>query len=245
MKRFATIAGALALSVGVLAAASFLTTFSAASCGYGQREYQLTFENSRGKPVPGVDLKVEDERGNDFFCFPVTDYVPGRAPLSDEQGIMCFHHISTAVEWDSIGGSLFGWITISTAPSPVFICRFLHRGKEVYRIPYGDLPDWDWGDQTWEEAPKVKRQWNWTAVTPAEIVRDPNESEQNYESRLARFFHIDGKDKRHREGVIARRNSCDRNHLFRPPLADKAEKIEELDFPVIRRTITIPVDSRD
>ncbi len=165
--------------------------------------------------------------------------------LSDEHGVMRFHHVSTAVEWDDYGWELFWLIPIQTTCSPLFICRFVHRGKEVYRIPYGELPQWDWEGQSGEEVPKVARRWNWPAMTPPELLQHPNESEDEYNSRLERLFHIDRNDKRGREGVIACRNACLRFDKFGPALADTAESVEDLEFPVIRRTITVPVDGRN
>ncbi len=207
------------------------------SYGYGQREYELTFRDSKGNPVEGVALRVEDERGNDFFCFPVSDYLPAYPPTSDERGVMRFHHVSTAVEWDNYGWVVFGGVWEHSTHSPVFICRFTHRGTEVYRIPYGDLPHWDWPGRTWKDVPKVKRRWDWLAMTPAEIVPRPGDSEEDYSSRLDQFFH----GARDREAVIARRNVCKRFHKLGPAMEPTAESVEDLEFPVIRRTITVPV----
>jgi hypothetical protein len=201
--------------------------------------------DSSGNPVEGVELRVEDERGKEFFCFPVTDYLPAHAPTSDEHGVMRFHHVSTAVEWDDLGCKLFWLVPVRTTRSPVFICRFVHRGKEVYRIRYGELPDWDWPGRTWDDVPKVTRHWNWLVMTPAEIVQHPGESEDDYDSRLDQFFHTDTIDKRNREGVISRRNACKRFYKFGPALAETPESVEDLEFPVIRRTIGVPVGGRD
>jgi hypothetical protein len=240
MKRLLPIALALGVSAALLAFASYLTTRWGGSCGYGQLEYELTFIDSTGNAVEGVELKVEDERGNAFFCFPVTDCLPSTCPVSDKHGVMRFHHVSTAVEWDNYGWELFGLISVTTTPSPVFICRFLHSGKEVYRIPYGELPRWDWPGGHWDDVPKVTRRWNWSAMKRAVIVQDPHESEEEYNSRLERFFHIDRSDKRHREGVIARRNACRAFDRVPPALTDPTKSVEDLEFPVIRRTITVP-----
>jgi hypothetical protein len=234
------IALALGAAAALLAYASYLTTQWGGSCGYGQGEYELTFEDASGSPVEGVELKVEDERGDDFFCFPVTDYLPGHAPVSDQYGVMRFHHVSTGVEWDNYGWELFWLVPVQKTRSPVFICRFVLQGKEVYRIPYAELERWDWEGRTGEQVPKVTRQWSWPAMTPAEIAWQPSESEDHYVSRTEQFFHIDRNGKRHREGSIARRNACRRFDTFGPAVANKAKPVEdELEFPVIRRKITV------
>jgi hypothetical protein len=244
MKWLVMITLSLGAGAGLLAYASYHTTRWGGSCGYGQREYQLTFIDSSGNVVEGVELKVEDERGNEFFYFPVSDYSPGQVPTSDQQGVMRFHHVSTAVEWDDYGWALFWLVPVTTVPSPVFICRFVHRGKEVYRIPYGELPDWDWPGRGWEDVSKVKRRWNWLAITPPELVPHPGESEEDYDARLDLFFHVDRQDKRHREGVIARRNACRQFERFGPGQGTP-DSVEDPEFPVIRRTITLPVGGRD
>ncbi len=102
----------------VLAFASRATTRWGGSCGYNQLEYELTFKDPSGNPIEGVELNVEDERGNQFFCFPVTDYLPNRTPKYDEQGVMRFHHVATAVEWDNHGWLLFWTIPVQTTRSP-------------------------------------------------------------------------------------------------------------------------------
>ena len=71
------------------------------SYGYLQIEHELTFLDPNGNPIEGVELRVEDQSGKEFFCFPVTDYLPGQTPKSDKDGVIRFHHVSTAVEWDN------------------------------------------------------------------------------------------------------------------------------------------------
>src|SRR5262245_36890683 len=120
------ILGAIAALLGF---ASYQTTRWGGSYGYLQLEHELTFHDLNGKAIEGVELTVEDQSGNQFFCFPVTDYLPGQVPKSDKDGVMRFHHVSTAVEWDNYGWSLFWLVPIRTTRSPVFMCRFLHGGK--------------------------------------------------------------------------------------------------------------------
>jgi hypothetical protein len=184
-----------------------------------------------------VELRVQNANGNDFFCFPVTDFVPGQSPTSDKQGVMRFHHVSTAVEWDEHGWSLFWVYGVQTTRSPEYVCRFFHRGKEIHRVAYENLQSWDWNGG-WEDVPKVKRRWDWSQMIPNQIRYKANESDDDNRARLARFFHLENGNRPNREGLVACRNSCrllERNMRN----VNNGEPNEELEFPVIKRTITI------
>jgi hypothetical protein len=231
--------------VAVLAYASFITTEWGGCCSYLQLEYELTFIDADGNPIEGIELQVEDQSGNEFFCFPVTDYWPNRIPRTDEHGVMRFHHVRAGAEWDNYGWSLFWLFPIPTTRSPVYICRFLHGEKEVHRVPFGELDDWDWPGQTWEQVPKVKRQFNWSAMIPNEIYR-ADEANKIDHSRLMSFFHLDGKDRPTRESIVACRYGERLLSKIDRATASKQEAVEDVEFPVIRRTIVIelPGDGR-
>ena len=49
-----------------------------------REEYRFTFRDRAGRPVQGVRLRVENRSGTNFYHFPVTDYLPGRVPTSDD-----------------------------------------------------------------------------------------------------------------------------------------------------------------
>jgi hypothetical protein len=245
MKKLLAIVAILGASAAILAYASYVTTRWGGSCGFPQLEYELTFKDSSGNPSEGVELKVEDRRGKEFFCFPVTDYLPGQPPKSDKNGVMRFHHVSTAVEWDNYGWSLFGLFPIQTTRSPVYICRFLRGGRDVHRVSYGDLPHWDWPGRGWEDVPKVTRRWKWSAMIPENIIWRADDTDENYDSRLALFFHQDDNDKRNREGVVARRNACGLLDKLEGSPASNQESVEDIEFPVIRRTITVELPGHD
>jgi len=238
MKKLLTI-----LIVGAVAAAlaywSYKTTRWGGSYGYLQIEHELTFLDPSGNPIEGVELRVEDQRGNEFFCFPVTDYLPGQKPISDKDGVIRFHHVSTAVEWDNYGWSLFWCFPVQTTRSPVYVCRFLRGGKEVHRVRYDDLPDWDWPGRGREEVPKVKRRWNWSAMIPNEIKYKAEDTEVSYYSRLRLFFHDDGDELPTREVRVACRNASWLLFNLEGARANKQEGVEEIEFPVIQRTITV------
>jgi len=249
MKRFLAFAITFAAIGGIFALIAFWsyrTTRWGGSCGFTQLEFEFKFQDPKGNPVEGLELSVEDTTGNKFFCFPVTDYVPGRSPKSDELGVMRFHHVSTAVEWDDYGWSLYWVIPIQSTKSPIYVCRFLLQGKEMHRIPYWNLPDWDWKGLTWEQVPKVKRRWNLATMTPDEIVWKPNESDEDYVTRMRRFFHIGDDGNGSREGRIALRNASWRIIEFERARRDNpAEPLEDLEFPVIKRTITLDLGKGD
>jgi hypothetical protein len=231
---------------GVLAYASYNTTRWGGSCGYGQLEYELTFKDATGSPIEGVELKVEDPRGKEFFCFPVTDYLPGQTPTTDKDGVMRFHHVATGVEWDDYGWLLFWSIPIQTTRSPVYVCRFLSGGKEIHRVPYGKLPEWDWPGRGWEAVPKVKRRWNWSTTIPNEITYRADDTDASYHSRLRRFFHNDGDEKPNRELSVAGRNAMRLSYKLEGTRPNTQEPAEDIEFPVIRRTIVVerPGDGR-
>ena len=236
IKKLITLLVTLLIVAAVPAALAYLsykTTRWGGSCGFRQIEHELTFLDQTGKPIEGVELKVEDESGNEFFCFPVTDYLPGQKPKSDKDGVIRFHHVITGVEWDNYGWSLFWCLPVQTTRSPVYVCRFLCGGNEVHRVRYNDLPDWDWPGKGWEEVPKVKRKWNWPATTPKEIKYKADDTEETYFSRLRSFFHHDGKDLPSREVRVACKNAM--------WIAEFRQDTEDIEFPVVRRTITVNV----
>jgi hypothetical protein len=230
------ILGAIA---GALASASYNTTRWGGSYGYNTLEYELTFKDTTGRPIEGIELKVEDRRGEEFFCFPVTDYVPGQTPKSGKDGVLQFHHVMTGVEWDNYGWSLFWCIPIATTRSPVYVCRFLRGGQEVLRIPYGELPYWDWPGRGWEQVPKVKRSWNWSTTIPNEITYRVDDTLDSHPARLRQFFHDDGDGKPNREVAVACRNA--RSMLFKldGERPNGQDAFEDIEFPVIRRTIVV------
>lgn len=95
MKQLFAVVVTPSLCVAVLAFASYQTTRWGGSCSYNQLEYELTFKDSGGNAVEGVELRIEDLRGNQFFWFPVSDYLLGQTPKSDKDGVIRFHHVHT------------------------------------------------------------------------------------------------------------------------------------------------------
>lgn len=246
MKKILLVSVILGGIAGLLAGVSCTTTRWGGSYGYLQLEYELTFTDTSGNPIEGVELRVEDPRGNEFFCFPVTDYLPGQTPRSDKDGVMRFHHVPSGVEWDNYGYSLFWCIPVQSTRSPVYVCRFFIDGAEIDRVPYSQLPYWDWPGRGREQVPKVKRTWNWSATIPNEITYKPDDTLDSHYARLRRFFHDEGDEKPNREVSVAFRNVerlVSKLGTVRP---NGQEEIEDIEFPVIRRTVVVdlPGDGR-
>ena len=106
--------------------------------GFGQVEYRMKFVRADGSPTPGVQLRVENEQGTNFFHYPVTDYVDGRVPVSDGDGVLTFHHVSNGPEFGGRCWELFG-LCFGTCKGPRFVCRFLLDGKEIHRATFNDM----------------------------------------------------------------------------------------------------------
>jgi hypothetical protein len=104
--------------------------------GYPQVEWQITFRDAQGLPVPGVRLRVEDLDGHEFFLYPVTDYLPDHIPMSDDAGRMVFHHVTNTVEFSKKTCQVF-FVPIVTHRTPRYICRFLRGDTELTRLPFG------------------------------------------------------------------------------------------------------------
>jgi hypothetical protein len=124
---------------------------------FPQTEFRLLFRDGNGKPIPGVELRVENRSGSTFFHYPVTDYLPEQIPTSDKDGVMVFHHVSRGIEFGGQCSHFLFVVPVGECASPQYICRFLRQGKELSRVPYQDLKN-DRGITT----TRVNRQWKWS-----------------------------------------------------------------------------------
>jgi hypothetical protein len=108
--------------------------------GFIEAEYRVTFRDDRGNPVRDVELVVLAADGQGSYCYPVSDYCPGKLPLSDEHGDLLFHHVACPVEF---GGrcehSWGGLVRSGYCTAPEYWCVFRLDGREVYRIAYKTL----------------------------------------------------------------------------------------------------------
>ena len=197
---------------------------------FRQAEYQLVFVDRAVKPVPRIELYVENENGANFYHYPVTDYSPDRTPTSDDKGVLTFHHVSPSLEFGGKCGNLFWVIPVGTCDSPIFICRFFASGKEVYRCRFNDL--------RWlavEVAQPVTRMWNWLDWIPCSTQKEVLDW---YKRENA------GRDK-DKNGRVDRAEGAAMRAIMHA--AEKCQNIdrrtvpasEELEFAVFRKTIVV------
>jgi hypothetical protein len=119
-------------------------------------EFELTFHDPNGKPLPGVELQVENRLGNVANDYPVTDFKRSQPPHTNENGVMVFHHVGHGLEFGADRWELFFVIQMGDELPPQFLCRFLLDGREVYRINYHEL----YGlSPSGPGTPKVTRRW--------------------------------------------------------------------------------------
>jgi hypothetical protein len=149
--------------------------------GFGQVECRLTFKDSNGKGIPNVELRVENEQGNNFDYYPVTDYALTDIPTSDSDGVLTFHHIRlSALEFGGKCSHLFWIIPVGQCDSPVFVCRFLKDGKEIHKCRFNDLLA-----SAYKSQRKVMRTWDWNSRLPFSSDSDAAETwfAKEYENR--------------------------------------------------------------
>jgi hypothetical protein len=205
--------------------------------GYAQAEIQLSFRDAKGTPIEGVELRVEDRDGRECFYYPVSDYAPGQIPKSDHDGLMVLHHVSQGLEFGGSQVDLFFLIPIDTQPAPVFLCRFLHQGREVYRSSFSEL---DRRGEASEPGPEVKRRWQWPSWPEADRLAQPR-------GGAGEASRDRGPD-RNGDGIVSPEEAAVRHAAISRAdaklTAQRAGKPEgeEIVFPVIRRTITVTLE---
>jgi hypothetical protein len=197
---------------------------------WAQEEYRITFEDRDGKPVEGVQLRVENESGDNFFHFPVTDYLPKHAPMSDSNGVLVFHHAPLS----GVSGRAwrrFGLIPMGEQSGPVYICRFLHDGEEVHRLRYTDLVN------TGKSI--VKHRWKWlTWPELQEQVFQGVEWNETEDNRL-RLFDVNGNGILDRDERYAAAAAYVAQERASEIMAGSKPEWEELEFGLVERTVTL------
>jgi hypothetical protein len=202
---------------------------SIGSGGFPSTEYRLAFVDESGRPVPGVALRVETQAGGVSYLYPVDEFLPDRAPTTDADGRMVFHHAGMATEFSSHErGNLLGmWFGGSGPPQYVFV--FSVRGREVHRVRHDDLRPR--GNR--EGLARVKQAWqhsNW----PSRVYAAHHQEWEDYRDRL---FDGNGDGQLDDEERVARR--------YFERVLDRVEvlerEVEDLEFLVVERTITITV----
>ena len=87
MKRVAKIVAAIAVVVGVLALASYLTTYGIDEGGFPSGEFRIHVRDHEGRPVPGAVLRVYRGSTRELAAnYPLDDHVTGNELMSDERG---------------------------------------------------------------------------------------------------------------------------------------------------------------
>lgn len=206
--------------------------------GYLQAEYQITFQDPNGRPMEGVQLQVEDQRGHIFYHYPVTDFLPDRTPISDADGLMVFRHASDGMEFGGKCWFLFCFLPVEERSGPMYVCRFLYRGGEVYRVRYREMDSWLQG--TWDEVEKVKRRWKRPDWPASQLLWPQGEPFDAYHARILKFFDLDSDGKLNpEEGAAYGAGTSWRNEEAAIARLKGEDPEEEMEFPVVRRTVTI------
>jgi hypothetical protein len=107
--------------------------------GFGQAEFRLRFVDEEGAPVPGVQLVVRDKNGARAYCYPVIDYQETMQPMSDDSGLMTFHHINLSPEYGGKCWRLFFVIPMGDCDPPVYTCHFMLAGREIGQRRFHEL----------------------------------------------------------------------------------------------------------
>lgn len=197
--------------------------------GFASAEYQFEFVDGTGESMTDIELRVEDENGNQCLHYPVTDYSPHQVPKVTAEGLLTFHHVSySGIEFGGRCCNLFG---IGDCEAPVFICRFMRDGMEVYRCRFNDL---SWAARHAEDS--VSRTWTWNDYCP--LRRDDVAGAHWIENERA-AYDKDGDGKLNiAEGAAwsAAISAFDRSGYIKRGIRPESERLV---FPVVRRTIEI------
>ncbi len=223
------------LAVGLLLVAISPRVTQVWDGSYPQAEFELIFKDAHGVALQGIQLRVEDQEGRSYFHYPVIDYLPGNVPTSDRDGAMVFHHVSDGIEFSGRTTYWFGMFPIVEQRAPVFVCRFLRDGQEVYRIRFRELCR---STDATLAASKVKRVWKWPVWPESQLLMQVR-GDEDLRDRKLRLFDLNGDGKLDAEeqaALTAAANQADRAAFAQ--LRGDEEK-EEFEFAVIRKTIVV------
>jgi hypothetical protein len=108
--------------------------------GFPSVEFQFRFVDVNEVPIRGVELRVLTKDGDEAFGYPVTDYLSDSVPMSDENGLLSFHHLSVGVEFSGRRRHLFFLIPVETGNGiPRYTVQFLFDSTVITSYPYHKL----------------------------------------------------------------------------------------------------------
>src|SRR5262249_11428804 len=108
------------------------------SGGFPQVEYRVVFYNLDQQPLKGIKLIVTNEQGGVSYGYPVTDFTEDLTPISDEQGLMVFHHVDLSPEFGGKCANLFFLFPLGTCEPPQYELQFEFSGNKLARYRYID-----------------------------------------------------------------------------------------------------------
>lgn len=216
--------------------------------GYLRAEYQITFRDLNNLPIEGIELRVEDKAGHTFYYYPVSDFRPDGVSTSDSGGLMVFHHLGEGVEFGGKEWYLYFLFPVEERPGPDYVCRFLYRGQEVYRVSYGGINLWHVvrsGEHIsgWEEMEKVTRLWKRPDWPPCQLLLAQEEGHEDYYTRIRKLFDLDGDGKLNpEEGAAYHAATNYRSEEAAIARLKGEDPKEEVAFAVVRRTVILPLN---
>jgi hypothetical protein len=166
--RFWLVGSVGALSLLILACASFFLTSIYWQGSYEEARFELRFLDSKGAPLTHVRLKVENDAGGDAMFFPVTDFSPFRLIESNEHGVIAFHHVASGAEVGGKCWQLFFIFDVGECRRPVYRCRFFQADRLLFDLPYERLDEfarkstlrfsqtWHWKEEELRSLPYVQ-----------------------------------------------------------------------------------------
>jgi hypothetical protein len=225
-RRAAAWAGLLLAMLGLVASAEKTAWVGI----FQQEEYRFTFRDRHGRPFEGVQLRVENPAGTNFYHFPVTDYLPGQVPTSDANGVLVFHH-APATWVSGTGWWLFGVVPTGEHAAPAYVCRFLHGGREVHRVRYNDLVNT--GGQT------VKRRWKWLTWVELQEGVFGGLGWDDPRATWGRLFDLNGNGRIDRDEAYAAEAADEARSRAWEVKARIKPEWEELEFLLVEREVVL------
>jgi hypothetical protein len=203
--------------------------------GFGSAAFEITFVDRNGNPVEGVELRVENRDGHNFYLYPISDYLPDQIPRSDSHGLMVFHHFPDHVMFSGQEWLLWRRIWVQKIRGPRYILQFLHHGTEVHRVPFNNTSS---GIGPWPATGSVKCRWKKTGWPVYDFLKaDPT----GYDNvKMRQLFDVDGDGRLGPEeanGYYAA-ESYDNEQAAIARLQGKMIE-EEVELPLVQATIVI------